>query len=59
MERTKLSLESLEVSTFETEPSGALAPGGDIFCCSGCVSGCGINPTAGGCESGGGGSLAY
>ena len=49
-----LKLEALAVTSFTTaEPtiSGSrISP----FCCTGCVSGCGINPTAGYCESGGG-----
>lgn len=44
-----LDPDSLEVSSFET--SEKLGTGGTIFCCTGCVSGCGINPTAGGCAS--------
>jgi hypothetical protein len=43
-----LDPDSLEVQTFSMSSTGS--PGG--FCCTGCVSGCGINPTAGGCESG-------
>lgn len=45
----RLDPESLQVSTFET--SERIGTGGTIFCCTGCDSGCGINPTAGGCES--------
>jgi hypothetical protein len=60
MDRSKLEIDSLEVSSFETsqpaiEPVDGVnyaLPGGG-YCCTGCVSGCGINPTAGGCESGG------
>lgn len=48
----KLNPEDLQVSSFETQAQ--LASGGDPFCCTGCVSGCGINPTASGCDSGGG-----
>jgi hypothetical protein len=66
MQLTKLDIESLTVDSFQTgEPDFALVAqqkqvGGDIFCCSGCVSGCGINPTASGCASGGGdATLAY
>ena len=55
-----LNVESLQVVSFETssEPttstvySAPLGPGG--YCCTGCDSGCGINPTALGCESEGG-----
>ncbi len=46
----ELNVESLEVSTFETGAIATSIPG-DIRCCTGCTSGCGINPTAGGCES--------
>ncbi len=52
----KLKVEDLKVSSFRTE-SAAVSPIDqpiDPFCCTGCDSGCGINPTAGGCESGGG-----
>jgi hypothetical protein len=45
----RLDPDSLEVNSFET--SEKTDAGGTIFCCTGCVSGCGINPTAGGCES--------
>lgn len=48
----KLKIEDLRVASFTTE-SKSIAPI-DPFCCTGCDSGCGINPTAGGCESGGG-----
>ena len=48
----RLDPENLNVSTFETE-SLRLPGGGGGYCCTGCDSGCGINPTAGGCESGG------
>jgi hypothetical protein len=47
----RLDPENLAVSTFETS-NLAIVPGGG-YCCTGCDSGCGINPTAGGCESGG------
>jgi hypothetical protein len=48
----QLDPESLRVSSFETSDEIAMSTGGG-FCCTGCVSGCGINPTAGGCQSGG------
>lgn len=48
----KLNIEELRVVSFTTE-SKTIAPI-DPFCCTGCDSGCGINPTASGCESGGG-----
>ena len=48
----RLNPESLEVNSFATETSDLAVGGtGGINCCTGCVSGCGINPTAGGCES--------
>ncbi|HEX5727540.1 MAG TPA: hypothetical protein VFX98_18855 [Longimicrobiaceae bacterium] len=56
MEPVRLNPEDIEVSSFDVEavePGMMAAPGGG-FCCTGCVSGCGINPTAGGCASGGG-----
>lgn len=50
-----LRLDDLQVTSFQTaeSPSLAIAPSGDpaFCCCTGCDSGCGINPTAGGCES--------
>ena len=45
-----LNPEDLKVETFQTGAT-TNAIGGDPFCCTGCTSGCGINPTAGGCES--------
>jgi hypothetical protein len=58
MERIKLDLEHLAVDSFEAAApdlqasvySAPLGPGG--YCCTGCDSGCGYNPTALGCESG-------
>ena len=56
----KLNPEDLSVDSFatqvpQTDPTDTLnfqiAGGG--YCCTGCVSGCGYNPTASGCESGG------
>jgi len=43
----RLDPDSLQVQTFAMSASDGTI--GD--CCTGCVSGCGINPTAGGCES--------
>lgn len=43
-----LDLNDLNVETFATTSTYSSQDG---FCCTGCVSGCGINPTAGGCES--------
>lgn len=48
-----LNPEDLTVDTFPTADALAIGPGGG-YCCTGCTSGCGINPTAGGCASGGG-----
>ena len=45
-----LNPEDLKVDSFDTTAS--ISGGG--YCCTGCVSGCGINPTASGCESGSG-----
>ena len=42
-----LDPDSLEVQSFEMS-TGDDSIGG---CCTGCVSGCGIHPTAGGCQS--------
>jgi hypothetical protein len=51
----RLDVEDLQVSSYSTsgdfEAIAPIGPGG--YCCTGCVSGCGINPTAGGCASGG------
>ena len=48
----RLDPESLNVTSFETASLKSL-PGGGGYCCTGCDSGCGINPTASGCASGG------
>ena len=61
MDRSKLEIDSLEVSSFDVGPQPAIQPfdgmnnalPGGGFCCTGCVSGCGYFPTNGGCESGG------
>lgn len=45
----KLKIEELQVASFTTEAT-TVSPL-DPVCCTGCVSGCGINPTAGGCQS--------
>ena len=46
-----LNPEDISVESYPTlEPALVIGPGGG-FCCTGCTSGCGINPTAGGCES--------
>jgi hypothetical protein len=52
MATKKLVLEELDVTSFVTEPTLMSSIGGG-YCCTGCVSGCGINPTASGCQSGG------
>jgi hypothetical protein len=49
-----LNPDDLNVETFPVTSAAISGPGGG-FCCTGCTSGCGINPTALGCESGGGG----
>ena len=62
MARTRLNVSDLAVTSFEiAAPSLSAAPQGDgmanavggDWCCTGCDSGCGIFPTAGGCQSGG------
>jgi hypothetical protein len=46
-----LNPDDLSVASFTTaDPADALSPGGG-YCCTGCVSGCGLKPTAGGCAS--------
>lgn len=49
----RLDVDDLQVASYSTEYDAVapIGPGG--HCCTGCVSGCGINPTAGGCASGG------
>jgi hypothetical protein len=51
----RLDIEDIQVSSYATSDSIAPIDGG--ACCTGCVSGCGINPTAGYCESGGASSV--
>ena len=51
-----LDPDSLEVQSFAMSSSSQDPIGG---CCTGCVSGCGYNPTAGGCQSGGGQTWEY
>lgn len=46
----RLRLEDLEVASYATTYEAAAI---DPYCCTGCDSGCGINPTEGGCESAG------
>ena len=49
-----LNPENLAVESFATtDETASISPVGG-YCCTGCVSGCGYNPTAGGCASGGG-----
>jgi hypothetical protein len=55
----RLNVDDLQVSSYATEADAAIAPIGGGYCCTGCVSGCGINPTAGGCASGGTQSADY
>jgi hypothetical protein len=52
----KLKLDDLRVSSF-TADSKIVSPIDDGHCCTGCDSGCGINPTASYCESGGASSV--
>jgi hypothetical protein len=47
----KLDLAALEVLSFETGAAFYSVDPVAGECCTGCVSGCGIRPTAGGCES--------
>jgi len=45
-----LNPDDVNVESFPTTDSASsIGGGGD--CCTGCVSGCGFNPTGGGCES--------
>jgi hypothetical protein len=55
----RLDLDDLQVTSYSTESDSIISPiDGGGNCCTGCVSGCGINPTAGYCESGGASSVA-
>jgi hypothetical protein len=47
---SQLNPENLQVQSFATSQESEV-DGGTLGCCTGCVSGCGINPTAGYCES--------
>jgi hypothetical protein len=51
---SRLNPENLSVQSFATSDA---AEAGIGDCCTGCVSGCGINPTAGYCESKGDGTV--
>ena len=51
-----LNIESLEVTSFQTSAMKPIVS--DPRCCTGCTSGCGINPTEGGCESDDGAAVA-
>ena len=54
----RLDVEDIQVSSYAISDSALIAPiDGGGYCCTGCVSGCGINPTAGYCESGGASSV--
>ncbi|HET7460219.1 MAG TPA: hypothetical protein VFJ82_03190 [Longimicrobium sp.] len=44
-----LNPDDLNVESFPTNEAAMIGGGG--YCCTGCTSGCGINPTAGYCES--------
>jgi hypothetical protein len=53
-----LNPDDLNVESFAiSERSSIAIGGGGGFCCTGCDSGCGINPTAGGCASASDGML--
>jgi hypothetical protein len=45
-----LNPDELNVESFPMNEAQMISGGGG-FCCTGCTSGCGINPTAGYCES--------
>lgn len=51
--RMRLKIDDLKVTSYTTDSAATAPIDIDPFCCTGCDSGCGINPTAGGCESGG------
>ena len=59
MARSRLDLTSLDVTSFDVQDPKLQQVGGQAnmaafpWCCTGCDSGCGIFPTAGGCQSGG------
>jgi hypothetical protein len=54
----RLDLDDLQVTSYSTQGDASISPIDDGgFCCTGCDSGCGINPTAGYCESGGASSV--
>jgi hypothetical protein len=53
LDLTSLDVTSFEIPTVQQTQAGAAMVAGGGWCCTGCDSGCGINPTAGGCESGG------
>ena len=47
-----LNPDDLTVESFPTsEGMSSISTGGGGYCCTGCDSGCGYNPTGGGCES--------
>ena len=51
-----LNPEDLSIVSFPTTGISESISGGG-YCCTGCASGCGINPTASGCASGGDNTL--
>ncbi len=54
----RLDVDDLQVTSYATQRDVAISPiDGGGWCCTGCDSGCGINPTAGYCESGGASSV--
>jgi hypothetical protein len=48
-----LNPEDLAIVSFPTTGVSESISTGGGYCCTGCASGCGINPTASGCASGG------
>ncbi|HYH78598.1 MAG TPA: hypothetical protein VEX86_02350 [Longimicrobium sp.] len=52
-----LNPDDLNVESFAIVPGGTVIGPGGGYCCTGCDSGCGINPTAGGCASASDGML--
>ncbi|HEX6038853.1 hypothetical protein [Longimicrobium sp.] len=54
----RLDIEDIQVTTYATSDRTIISPIDDGgYCCTGCDSGCGINPTASYCESGGASSV--
>jgi hypothetical protein len=55
----RLDIDDLQVTSYATNSDRIISPATDDggLCCTGCDSGCGINPTASYCESGGASSV--